>query len=53
MWVTDAMGCKVKEPRSVALAALSPRLLRRLAFAKDVPATPDLPEQFSLALEEE
>lgn len=35
-------------------AALSERfeLLRRLAFAKDVPP-PDLPEQFSLALEEE
>ena len=28
-------------------------LLRRLAFAKDVPPPPDLPEQFSLALEEE
>jgi hypothetical protein len=28
-------------------------LLRRLAFAEDVPPPPDLPEQFSLALEEE
>jgi adenine-specific DNA methylase len=28
-------------------------LLRRLAFAKEVPPPPDLPEQFSLALEEE
>lgn len=28
-------------------------LLRRLAFAKDVPPPLDLPEQFSLALEEE
>jgi len=28
-------------------------LLRRLAFAKDIPPPPDLPEQFSLALEEE
>jgi hypothetical protein len=40
-------------PVRVAALDAALELLRRLAFANDVPPPPDLPEQFSLALEEE
>jgi len=40
-------------PVRVAALDAALELLRRLAFANDVPPPPDLPEQFSLALQEE